>query len=290
MKLRVLNLSRSIVTPSRLNMKFQRFTFPAGEEHIKIEPEAPPDKIIITSNMTPSSDLVVTFLATDAVRAMFPSISVELLSPYFSYARQDRRMVKGEPLSVKVMADMVNSMRYAAVHVLDPHSDVTTALVNNIKIIDNAPFVRTAWNAIEDSSKCLVSPDAGFEKKAFRLATEMNIDSKDVVYGTKKRDVATGKLSGFGFSGNVNGRACVIVDDICDSGGTFIGLAQNLREGGAKSVHLVVSHGIFSKGVSHLLNNGIESIYTTDSCYRDNANNSLINVIGLNEFSDILKD
>jgi len=202
-------------------------------------------------------------------------------------------MVKGEPLSVKVMAEMVNSMRYSAVHVLDPHSDVTTALVDNIKIIDNVPFVQTAWNTITDASKCLVSPDAGFEKKAFRLATEMNIDSKDVVYGTKKRDVTTGKLSGFGFSGNVKGRACVIVDDICDSGGTFIGLAQKLREGGANSIHLVVSHGLFSKGAEHLLDNGIDTIHTTDSCYNTLPKShyrSKFNVLHINDFSNVFKD
>lgn len=294
MKTRVLNLSRSIVTPPIFNMKFQRFTFPAGEEHIKIEPDGTPDRIIIASNMTPSYDVITTFLATDAVKAMFPNASIELLTPYFAYARQDRRMVKGEPLSVKVMADMVNSMKYDVVHVLDPHSDVTTALVNNIKIIDNIPFVRTVWDGINDSSKCLVSPDSGFEKKAFRLATEINIDSKSVIYGTKKRDVATGKLSGFGYNGNVKDRACVIVDDICDSGGTFIGLAQKLREGGAKSVHLVVSHGLFTKGAEHLLDNGITSIYTTDSCSNTPPTKaqyiSRFDVLHINDFSDILKD
>ena len=57
----------------------------------------------------------------------------------------------------------------------------------------------------------------------------------------------------------------LIVDDLCDAGGTFIGSAQVLRDAGARSVSLYVTHGVFSKGVENLLNNGIDAIYTTTS-------------------------
>jgi ribose-phosphate pyrophosphokinase len=83
---------------------------------------------------------------------------------------------------------------------------------------------------------------------------------------SKKRDVASGKLTGFSLmAGDVRGRDLLIVDDLCDAGGTFIGSAQVLREAGAHSVSLYVTHGIFSKGVEHLFANGIDAIYTTTS-------------------------
>ena len=295
--MRVLNLSKSISVPQSLVMRYQRFSFPAGEEHIKIEQEDQYilNKVIIASNMVTSSDIMTTFLATDAIRKMFPKISVELLAPYFPYARQDRYMVNGEPLSIKVISNLVNTMNYTTVHVLDPHSDVTSALVNNIKIIDNFPFINMVYKNIDCTSKykvCVVSPDAGFEKKLSKIVTKMNIDGNNIIYGTKKRDVSTGKLSGFGFNGDVNNKTCLILDDICDSGGTFIGLAQKLREGGAKQIHLAISHGIFSKGVEHLLDNGIDYVYTTDSCFSSSKTDykNRFNVLRINEFNNIFKD
>jgi ribose-phosphate pyrophosphokinase len=93
----------------------------------------------------------------------------------------------------------------------------------------------------------------------------------NVVYCNKKRDPETGKLDGFSIydydpNPNSNGTELLIVDDICDGGGTFVGLAKKLREAGAKKVHLFVTHGIFSKGVPL---EGIDTIYTTDSFQPD---------------------
>lgn len=83
---------------------------------------------------------------------------------------------------------------------------------------------------------------------------------------TKHRDVQSGQLTGFALlAGDVRGRDVLIVDDLCDAGGTFIGAAQVLRQHGARSVSLYVTHGIFSKGVEHLLAQGIDNIYTTTS-------------------------
>ncbi|CCJ77069.1 Ribose-phosphate pyrophosphokinase [Cronobacter muytjensii 530] len=65
--------------------------------------------------------------------------------------------------------------------------------------------------------------------------------------------------------GDVKDKAVLIVDDLCDAGGTFIGSAQVLRDAGARSVSLYVTHGVFSKGVENLLNNGIDQLYTTTS-------------------------
>ena len=79
------------------------------------------------------------------------------------------------------------------------------------------------------------------------------------------RDVKTGKLSGFKvYSDDLEGQDCIIVDDICDAGGTFMGLATELKKKNAGKLFLAVSHGIFSKGLDNLTQY-FDTIFTTDS-------------------------
>jgi ribose-phosphate pyrophosphokinase len=93
----------------------------------------------------------------------------------------------------------------------------------------------------------------------------------NTVFCSKKRDPLTGHLSGFEIKNynpnpNADGQDLLIVDDICDGGGTFVGLAKELRKAGAKKVYLYVTHGIFSKGLPL---EGIDRVFTTDSYSND---------------------
>jgi ribose-phosphate pyrophosphokinase len=134
--------------------------------------------------------------------------------------------------------------------------------------IDNILFVKdvlqdySSKNPDDDKSLySIVSPDAGALKKIYKVAAAL--DHIDVVECMKQRDLHTGKLSGFKvFEDDLSGRTCFIVDDICDGGGTFIGVAAELRKLGAAKIILLVSHGIFSKGYELA---GIDAVYCTDS-------------------------
>jgi ribose-phosphate pyrophosphokinase len=87
----------------------------------------------------------------------------------------------------------------------------------------------------------------------------------EVVECSKSRDVKTGRLSGFKvYADDLQGRSCILVDDICDGGGTFIGLAKELKAKNAGALYLAVSHGVFSKGTD-LLTEVFDHIFTTDS-------------------------
>jgi ribose-phosphate pyrophosphokinase len=175
-------------------------------------------------------------------------------------------MNEGEPLSLKVISKILNDMNYSKVSIFDPHSEVSLALINHCESISNYKFVSLSlqdFYKAKDISKdaMLISPDSGALKKIYKLATQLNLPY--VVECSKKRDTLTGKLSGF--SANVHDlsdKDCFIIDDICDGGGTFIGLADVLRSKNAKSVNLILTHGIFSKGISL---QGINKIYTTNS-------------------------
>lgn len=276
----ILNLSKSLKynIPNGQNItKFRQFTFPGGEEHIKIDPEEQSliqsaDNMVIAGDTTSSSGLIQTILATDAVRSINPKINITLFAPYFPYARQDRRMVFGEPLSIKVVANIINQQKYNVVEIFDPHSDVTPALINNVSVISNIPFVNSAFHGIRSREKCefnkmcLVSPDAGAEKKIYNVALRLNLNNDQVICCTKRRDVSNGRImdSNVPEMYDIRDKVCIIVDDIIDGGFTFTELAKKLKDRGAKKVYLVVSHGIFSKGVDVLREN-IDHVYTTDS-------------------------
>ncbi len=110
----------------------------------------------------------------------------------------------------------------------------------------------------------IICPDAGVSKKIDNF-NHPALRANPKVFCSKHRDTVTGALSGFeAHCGDLEKRPCVIVDDICDGGGTFLGLAEELKHKNAGPLYLAVTHGIFSKGLDELLK-VFSVIYTTDS-------------------------
>lgn len=304
----VLNLDGSkIVKTSRDAhvLEYEKFIFSGGEPHIKLY-KSSLDKIIrsdefnsnnttnilINTTITNSDDLMYLVLSVDALRRLLLSYdinnyNISVSMPYFPGARQDRIMVNGEPLSSKVYADIINSMNLDKVVIFDPHSDVVPALLNNCKVINNHNLVDKILNyeLYNIGNYYLVSPDAGSEKKIGSLHTHLvkmgNRKIIDVVKCSKIRDVRTGKLSGFNVNyDDLNNKPCIIIDDICDGGGTFLGLYDELKNKNAGDIYLIVSHGIFSKGTEVF--DKFKQVFTINSFNHDSnelsTNIKLINV------------
>jgi ribose-phosphate pyrophosphokinase len=247
-------------TPFGKSIDFETFTFSGGEPHIKIK-EVVTGAVTITQRITSFNDVGFVLLATDALRRMNIK-EINLFIPYFPAARQDRVMVSGEALSVKVYADIINSQNYEKVTVFDPHSEVTPALLNNVEIIDNHEFVKRCLETIKEDI-VLISPDGGALKKIYKLSAYLG--GIEVIECSKKRDVKTGKLSGFTvYANDLNQKTGVVIDDICDGGGTFLGLGKALQEKNSGDLHLIVSHGIFNKGFEQL-EDIYKTIFTTNS-------------------------
>jgi ribose-phosphate pyrophosphokinase len=255
---------------------YSTLTFPDGQPHLSYSGRVD-TRMGITVRITNSTDLLNLGMMVDVLRRE----GCEYISVYIAYlmgARMDRPMVEGEPFTLKVVADFINALKLDQIILFDPHSDVAPALLNarvqtNEKMVRDALLNllqlehRTAPETLKfhfnNEGYVLVSPDGGALKKIYNLST--GLGGLPVVECSKHRDVSTGKLSGFRVNGSVEGKTCVIVDDICDGGGTFIGLVQELKSAGAKDVHLIVSHGIFSKGLQPLFDGGIKTISTTPS-------------------------
>lgn len=247
-------------TPFGTSIDFETFTFSGGEPHIKIK-EVVKGAVTITQRMKSFNDLGFLLIATDALRRM-NSREINVFIPYFPAARQDRVMVSGEPLSVKVYADIINSQHYKKVTIFDPHSEVTPALVNNVEVINNHKFVKRCLETIKEDF-VLISPDGGALKKIYKLSAYLG--GIEVIECSKKRDVKTGQLSGFTvYTDDLKGKTAIVVDDICDGGGTFIGLGKALQAKNSGDLHLIVSHGIFHKGFDPL-KKIYKTIFTTNS-------------------------
>lgn len=233
-------------------MNIERFKFPGGEVHVRLGDTEHYNKssaATITALLHSSDNVMELLLQTDALRRAGWK-DIDLVMPYVPYARQDRVMVAGEPLSVKVFCDLINAQNYRTVEIWDPHSDVTPALLNNCKVVPQHVLIDDSLELVTEDT-VLVCPDAGARKKTMLAAKALNL--KNVVYADKKRDVETGVITGTVLSGVPDDWSLssdhIIVDDIADGGATFLGLAKVLREAGVTgAIVLYVTHGIFSKG------------------------------------------
>lgn len=251
--------------PFGATRKHEVVSFPSDcEMHIKIHDDfAEGISVTITHRIRSSDDILLVLLATDALRRKGVG-SIELFIPFLPYARQDRVMVPGEPLSAKVFANLINSQNYAAVHVYDAHSDVGPALINKCVNYSNHDFVQSILSRVPHNY-LLVCPDMGASKKMHNLCKAVGYESP-VIQGHKVRDLNTGRITRYELWNaqpeEIKDAECYIVDDICDGGATFIMLAGELKMRGAAKVNLIVSHGIFSQGLPLAR---VDRVFTTNS-------------------------
>ncbi|MFT3978996.1 MAG: ribose-phosphate diphosphokinase [Ferruginibacter sp.] len=275
--------SLNLIDERLSTIRYKSVIFPDGQPHIKIDMSSVSslDKnqvLYIYTRISSPADLLLLLFAKNALDYLEFN-KVELYISYLMAARMDRVMLDGEPFSLKVVANLLNSANFQKIKIFDPHSEVSTALIDKSYSITNCRFVKDVmeeyFNGNGKERFCIVSPDAGALKKIHKLASELAI--KDVVECMKERDVKTGALISFKTTvSDLSGVTCFIIDDICDGGGTFAGTAQMLKEKEAAKVILIVSHGIFSKGTV---------IANVDEAY---CSNSFKNVEGVNCY-DVMK-
>jgi ribose-phosphate pyrophosphokinase len=231
--------------------------YPSGEPLIKFVDEEwrddPPHCILLRQRSM--SALLATLFWVDALAERGVD-APKLFIPQVPGARQDRLNDSGDFLfTAKSVAGLINARRFPAVGVLDPHSDVITALLDRCLAV-HPTFQVAAWNG---SYVGVIAPDAGAEKRARLFAQANNLP---LFHAWKTRDVSTGSISGFGVEPLQPGHY-LVVDDLCDAGGTFIGLAGVLAAAGC-TADLYVTHGLFTRGTQPLLD-CYTQVITTDS-------------------------
>lgn len=181
-------------------------------------------------------------------------VSPVLDLPYLPYGRQDKEISCYTTFALRTFAKLLNALNFQQVIIQDPHSKVALDLINNsIPCYCN---IKTYYNMLNANLVCY--PDAGAE---FKYA---KIYDYPYIVGNKARDQATGHITQYELVGKCEDKNVLIIDDICDGGGTFTLLADELKKAGARNIYLFVTHGIFSKGTKHLFNAGISRIFTQE--------------------------
>lgn len=248
------------------------FLFPGGEVGIQLRTSNHAYKYTnaayqtIVARIKDSNDVMRLLNAVDALRRFDPT-PIRLFMPYLPYSRQDRVCNEGESFALGVFANLINSMNFERVTIADPHSDVSPALINNVRVLSQIDIIgkfQSFTKAVLAPEVVLIAPDAGSNKKVSKLASYFS--HFDFLRADKLRDLSTGNIKEtIVYADKLNGRTVVIVDDIADGAKTFIELAKVLKNKGAAKIILFVTHGIFSRGTAHVLNGGIDEIYTTNS-------------------------
>lgn len=197
--------------------------------------------------------------AWDAHHSLDKTLTATLTLYCLIGQRSDRRFHKKESFDLKVIARFINTMNFDRVRVLHPHSAISLALIDNAEQIDHFEYVQQTYKAI--GTPVLVSPDAGAYKTTHKIAERLDAD---LIPSNKVRIDGSPIIS---IQGDVEGKECLIVDDIADGGRTFKLLAKELKNQRATKVFLYVTHAQFNFGIEELKET-IDHIYCTNS-YRD---------------------
>lgn len=225
--------------------------------------------------------LAVYFLAKHIQAAGCRELILDM--PYIPNSRQDRVKNPEDVFTLKYFAELVNSLNFAEVRVLDAHSNVSLALIDRVRPYTPQKYIEKAIDEIvqQGGKKPLMFyPDEGAGKRYSGMI------ALPYCFGIKNRDWSTGEIKGLSVAGEterIAGSDVLIVDDICSYGGTFIHSAEALAALGAANIDLFVSHCEENALRGKLCECGhIRQIYTTDSIFR-NRENAKIKVFELEE-------
>lgn len=271
----------NLVNPKdSLSCKYEISKFPDGQQSLKvITPINEMDKhVIIKSRFNSFQDLELIVCATQALRGIGVK-KISLYIPYCLGGRSDRKFSKGGINYIKdVIAPIINSQNYHRVEIMDPHSDVLEACINNFEKLSTNKLIDFVLRdyfidikgviKIDYSKLLLLSPDAGAYKKIYGVAEYMGYKG-DIIVASKYRNIETGKIEKtiVPFPNNdFLDKDIFIIDDICDGGRTFIEVAKAIRENEKYEgkIYLIVTHGVFSNWFDSLVEY-VDGIYCTNS-------------------------
>lgn len=242
--------------------------FPDGTFSIKFD--WIPFGVTIDWRWEDPSEYMLLYFVVNHLRDKLNIQNIRLIMPYIPDARMDRTKHLTEVFTLKYLAKFINSMNFDMVGVLDPHSNVSTALFDRVYQIDVMDFVSDAIAYSKADIVCF--PDDG----AMRRYQNNNI--KQFLYGEKDRDWDTGNINGIIIRNPLNltpeylhDKHVIIIDDICSKGGTFWYAGNELKKLGVGQIDLYVTHcenTVFDGKLLDNTNSPITQIYTTDSLVR----------------------
>lgn len=201
-------------------------------------------------------------------------IDVELFLPYVPNARMDRTKNADEVFTLKYFCDFINSLGFSNVYVLDPHSDVSVALLNRCVVLTPEKYIRDVFHSLEVTNNVvLYFPDSGAAKRYSELFPDI-----PYCYGEKKRDWKTGKILGLNVRTNgiidLSEKTILMIDDIISYGGSLFYSAEELKKYNPYKIYAYATHtenSVLDKEKGSLIkaleNNTVERLFTTNSLF-----------------------
>ena len=237
------------------------------------------DMFIIQSTSNPANDnLMELLIMADALRRS-SAARITAVIPYFGYARQDRRTKARTPISAKLVANMIVEAGIERVLTLDLHATqiqgffdipVDNLYASPVFALDIMHHFKGQMDDI-----MVISPDVGGVARARELAKRINAPLSIV----DKRREKPGEVAEMTVIGTVEGKKCIIVDDICDTAGTLCKAAEVLMEHGATEVHSYISHGVLSgPAIERVTKSVMKSLVITDSIEATEATKAAPNI------------
>ena len=241
--------------------------FANGETYINILDDMRNKNIYImhTSGYSVNDNLMETYLKADACKRMGAHKIIAIM-PNFPYARQDRKIELGEPISARLNIELLYSSGVDEVITIDIHAPAIQGFAKLMNITELSSLnVMTEYFESKQFNKnylSVVSPDLGGVKRADRLAKKLMCD-KAVVY---KERATHNQAKAEMLLGNVKDKDCIIYDDIIDTAGTITEAAKMLKKNGANRIYIAASHGLFNGPAIERLNDTIiDEVIVTNS-------------------------
>ncbi len=235
------------------------------------------DCFIIQSTSYPANDNLMELLITIDALKRGSARRITAVLPYYGYARQDRKTGGRTPITAKLVANLITSAGADRVLTMDLHAGQIQGFfdIPTDNLIASPTMADHMKGRFESDNLVMVSPDVGGVVRARSIAKRMGADLAII---DKRREKA-GVSEVMNVIGEVSGKECVLIDDMVDSAGTLCNAAKALKEGGAKSVHAYIVHGIFSGGaVAKVMDSPIENLVITDSISATDAVKSCDNI------------
>ena len=279
-----LKLSKDICKQLKLklvNTNIKRFA--DGEIYVEINENIRGNSVfVIQSTSNPANDnLMELLLVVDALRRSSAK-NITAVIPYFGYARQDRKVAPRTSISAKVVANLITNAGASRVVTVDLHAGQIQGFfdmpVDNL--FTTPLFAKYIKRRFKNKNLICVSPDVGGVQRTRGLATRIKADLAII----DKRRPKPGQSKVMNIIGNVEGKTCIIVDDIIDSGGTIVNAAEALKKNGATEVYVFITHAVLSKDAADKIKKSkVKKLIITDTI--DNSqkikNNSKIEVLSI---------
>lgn len=220
---------------------------------------------IVQPTSKPANDhLMEVLILTDALKRA-SAASITVIMPYYGYSRQDRKARSRQPITAKLVANLLQVAGINRLVCIDLHASQIQGFFDIP--IDNFPaggLLGRYFNKKNIENIAVVSPDHGGVTRARMMARMFEAPLAIV---DKRRPVAN-KAEVMNIIGDVEGKNCIIVDDIIDTGGTLIAVANELKKNGAAKIYATATHGVFSgEATQNLQESVIEEIVVTDTIY-----------------------